>query len=285
MVKYIKIIIKFLLLSCILIFLSKKQKNRLISPNPNFVKHKNFIINILHGIYFEYFFNKIYLKENDPEIRASLQELAFIGKDDGKTYAIDEEDSGSDRYINGPKFKIVKEKIEYIINSNLNKKNLVIQIGSSNGRKIKYIAKKFKNVQCIGIDLFEGIVNYCNENNDLNNLSFIKIYAHKLSNVIKNYKFDNCIIFSSGSIQFSQPEHLDIFFKKLCNFKKIYFIFCEGYYMKSRNKKFLNFENSFYSGAMYFSHNYDHYANKYLDKKSEITFNTKDNSCFFYAEN
>ncbi len=282
--KIFKIIIKFLILYFIIIFLTKKQKNRLISPVPNFLRHKNFIINILHSIYFEYFFYKIYLMEKDPDIRSKLQELPFIGNDDGKTYAINELDKGSKKYIDGSKFKLIREKIENIIISNSNKKNLVIQIGSSNGRKIKYIANKFPNANCIGIDIFDGIVNYSNNNNSFENLKFVKLYAHKLEEIIKSSKFDNCIIFSSGSIQFAQPEHLDYFFKTLCKYKNLYFIFSEGYYMQSRQNKFLGHENSFYSGGMHFSHNYDQYADKYLKKQSKIYFNENDNSCFFIGE-
>ena len=39
------------------------------------------------------------------------------------------------------------------------KKILVIQVGSSTGREIAYFAKKFSNIQCLGIDIYKSIIN------------------------------------------------------------------------------------------------------------------------------
>ena len=282
-----KIFIKNIIIFLIINFFTLKFKNKLLmqyseSKNPNFKKNK--FLSFFETSYLDYLDKKVYHKLSDPNKRIKIQKLCFGGEDDGIQYAINESDYGNLKFINGPKFKPIIEKIDKLSREYKNKKVLIIQIGSSNGRKIEYLAKIFRSFEFLGIDIFESVINFCNKKNKLDNLSFLKIYAHNLHNIISKKKYDLCIIFSSGSFQYVQPEHLEIFFKNMCNLKNIFLIFCEGYYKQSLQNTFLFNENSFYNNSFHFTHKYDEYAK---DADFEILQMSKDeenNSCVFIAK-
>ena len=282
-----KLLIKKIAIFFINLFLSEKIRFKILKYYPEsyqFHKKPNYLFYFLHLIYFNYFYNEIYLKELDPNKRAKIQKICFGGLDDGVQYAILEADGGNQRFLTGPKFKPILDKIDGLNNLYKNKKILVVQIGCSNGRKIKFIANKYPHFDLFGIDIFDNMINYCNKNNNLQNLIFYKSYAHKVEQLIFRKKFDVCIIFSSGSAQYIQPEHLKIFFNNVGKIKNTHLIFCEGYYVKNLNNYFLESKNSFNNFAFHFTHNYNEYCKEtgLVLENMDIYENT--DSCFFYAK-
>ena len=282
-----KLLIKKIAIFFINLFLSEKIRFKILKYYPEsyqFHKRPNYLFYFLHSIYFNYFYNEIYLKELDPNKRAKIQKICFGGLDDGVQYAIQEADGGNQRFLSGPKFKPILDKIDGLNNLYKNKKILVVQIGCSNGRKIKFIANKYPHFDLFGIDIFDNMINYCNKNNNLQNLIFYKSYAHKVEQLIFKKKFDVCIIFSSGSAQYIQPEHLKIFFNNVGKIKNTHLIFCEGYYVKNLNNYFLESKKSFNNFAFHFTHNYNEYCEEsgLILENMDIYENT--HSCFFYAK-
>jgi len=282
-----KSLIKNIAVFFINLFLSDKIKRKILKYYPEsnqFNKRPNYFYTFLHAIYYNFFYNEIYLKELDPNIRAEMQKLCFGGLDDGVQYAIKELDGGNLKFLSGPKFKPILDKIDELNNLHKNKKILVAQIGCSNGRKIKFIANKYPHFDLFGIDLFDNMINYCNQNNNLPNLIFYKSYAHNLEQLILKKKFDLCIIFSSGSAQYIQPEHLKIFFNNVSKINNTHLIFCEGYFVNNLHNYFLKSKKSFNNFAFQFTHNYHEYSEEsgLILENMDIDENT--NSCFFYAK-
>ena len=283
-----KIFIKNVIFFLISNFFSLNFKNKLLmqyseSKNPKFKKNK--FLFFLENSYLDYIDKQVYPKLSDPNKRITIQKLCFGGEDDGIQYAINESDHGNLKFINNdPKFKPIIEKITNLSRENKNKKILIIQMGSSNGRKVQYLAKKFRSVEFLGIDIFESVINFCNKNNKLDNLSFLKVYAHNLHNIISKKKYDLCIVFSSGSFQYVQPEHLEIFFKNMCNLKNISLIFCEGYYKQNLQNTFLFNKKSSYYNNFIFIHKYDEYAKDADFEILQMSTDEKNNSCVFIAK-
>ena len=92
------------------------------------------------------------------------------------------------------------------------------------------------------------------------------------------------VIFSEGSIEFLQPEHLEILFKKINFYPNIKIILSEGYYKKNNNKLPVIYEKSFYNGGLHFTHDYEYYAKKVGLRVNEFSINTNENFCFFRQE-
>lgn len=91
----------------------------------------------------------------------------------------------------------------------------VIQIGSSSGRNIAWLAKQFPNHNFLGTDIYDEVEAFQRANHSLPNLSFATVPVtciHLLMELVGGRHF---IFFADGSMQYVQPEHLDRFFK-LC---------------------------------------------------------------------
>ena len=247
-------------------------------------EEKKNLFNYLKSIYLTYYDKEVFYKEEDPYRRIEIQKLCFGGKDDGLQYSINEYDYGSQRYINGPKFKPILKKIDELYLEHKNRNILVIQIGSSNGRKIQYISKKYTNFNLIGIDIFDSVISYCNKNNKIPNLVFKKKFAHELDEVILEEKYDLCIIFSSGSAQYIQPEHLEIFFKKIKKLNNIFLIFCEGFYSSNTKNIFFKSNKSFFNTSFHFSHKYGEYADDAGLTVEKMEIDDENKSCVFIAK-
>ena len=293
-----KLLIKNIVVFFIKFFLSEKIKLKILKYYPesnqynwkkglwdiNLIKKPNYLFIFLHTIYYNYFYNEIYLKELDPNKRLEMQRNCFGGLDDGVQYAIKEADGGNLRFVNGPKFKPILEKIYELDKFYKNKKILVVQIGCSNGRKIKFIANKYPHFDLFGIDMFDNMIDYCNKNNNLQNLIFYKSYAHNIEQLILKRKFDVCIIFSSGSAQYIQPEHLKIFFNNISKLKNTHLIFCDGYYVNNLNNYFLESKNSFNNFAFHFTHNYQEYSKESGLILEKMIIDESSDSCVFSAK-
>jgi hypothetical protein len=91
----------------------------------------------------------------------------------------------------------------------------VIQIGTSSGREIAWIAEQFPQVRFIGTDIFLDIIEYAQQAHNGENLEFQVFSAANLRTILDQLKGHRVIVFSIGSLQYVQPEHLDAFFNSL----------------------------------------------------------------------
>ena len=261
------------------LILTKNYKTKLIkSFNPEF--KLGLIEKFFFEFYYYYFINRIYLKETDPDKRFNYQKICLGGFSDGLYWA-KQEDTGFD-FFKAEKFSKIYNIIKQI-NDNTKQKILVIQVGSSTGREIAYFAKKFSNIQCLGIDIYKSIIKWSSEKYSYNNLKYIHLEGHQLDKIFIENKNKKIIIFSEGSIEFMQPEHLEILFKKIQYYRNIRIILSEGYYKKKNNKLPAIYEKSFYNGGLHFTHDYEYYAKKIGLRVIDFSINSDENFCFFYA--
>ncbi len=133
----------------------------------------------------------------------------------------------------------------------------VIQIGSSSGRNIAWLARQFPNHNFLNTYIYDEVVEFSRKNHSLPNLSFATVPVtciHLLMEYVSGHHF---IFFADGSMQYVQPEHLDRFFR-LC--------------AKSSNKVEMHLSDA-YGGVgnhfsapranLAYSHDYSAYAVKY----------------------
>jgi trans-aconitate methyltransferase len=93
---------------------------------------------------------------------------------------------------------------------------VVFQIGTSSGREISWLASQYPKIRFVGTDIYENVVAYAAESHNLPNLQFCVSPAHLLGSLIQCAASPgNNIIFSSGSLQYVQPEHLVKLFANL----------------------------------------------------------------------
>ena len=211
---------------------------------------------------FNYWIHNIYLKETDPDRRVALQ-LLCMGKSSGVAWAETYELRQIDRsvVVNGIPFD--EYFPAYLALENVLKKAgskvVVVQIGSSSGREMAYFANNFPKASFIGIDIDDEIIVRAAKVHKLPNLKFCRAFAHSF---LDNLRIDDdcdLVLWSNGSLQYVQPEHIDIFFAN----------------MKRRNIVLIAMENAMeedvpidcihgsrWRGNFSFSHDYKYYAEK-----------------------
>ena len=193
--------------------------------------------------------NVIYLKEEDADIRENLKSLA-MGGGSGLAWAkIYLNRQICNTRINGYFYDLLKEELNVLF------KKIVIQIGSSSGRELAYLYKSYPQHTYIGTDIYTEVIDFAN-NYYKGNILFIECPAHKIGDLMRGYKHIEFIVFSSGSLQYVQPEHLKIFFKQLSGFK-VYLVLFEPV-----EQRILNSAESpiIYRGNFSYSHHYVRYA-------------------------
>lgn len=158
-----------------------------------------------------------YLREKDPDKRETLKELA-MGKDSGREWAkyYDSQPLDFDSKVGhltlqeaNPLYKTV----EAILSAN--KSLIVIQVGSSSGREIAYLASKYLSHIFIGTDIYKEVIDYSASRHKLENLSFRLLSAKDISGILPEHRDDRILIFSSGSLQYVQPKHVEAFFNSI----------------------------------------------------------------------
>src|SRR4051794_13579017 len=85
----------------------------------------------------------------------------------------------------------------------------VVQVGSSSGREIAWVAERFPDVPCVGTDLVPEVVGWSSEHHRAPNLTFATVSAKDVGDFAAPFADERVIVFASGSLQQVQPEHLD----------------------------------------------------------------------------
>lgn len=170
-----------------------------------------------------------YLAEKNPNKRESLKELC-MGGEGGRRWAeiydsrsLDFEGMVGD--MSGKEACPLLPKLDEIL-SKAAEPLVVVQIGSSSGREITWLAQKNPKHKYVGTDIYPEVVAYSAEHHNLPNLTFEKCVAKEIHRVLSRYK-QKIIVFSSGSLQLVQPEHLKAFFQSLNRFPELEILLLE----------------------------------------------------------
>jgi len=208
-----------------------KYKQHLLSTWHDYNK-RSFIDNVLYPYFFKLWIRLEYLNESDPNKREELKGLA-MGKNSGKKWAetYDSRPIGFNSKIGHMNFHEaypIFSDIEDICKNTKRTTNfVVIQIGNSSGREIAYFATKFSTFEYIGIDIYKEVVDYSKNSHNHSNLSFELCSANNISQILSRYRDINILIYSSGSLQYVQPEHLCEFFRSIADYPNLKILISE----------------------------------------------------------
>jgi len=160
-----------------------------------------------------YFMRFVYLTEKDPDRRESLKSLV-MGGDSGQKWAEHYDaipiDSNFIGQVGGLSYEkacpLLPELNRFL--SDANARMCVIQIGSSSGREIAWLAKRHSIHSFVGTDIYSEVVDYATRKYEYSNLSFEICSAKEVHALLARYDREEVVIFASGSLQYVQPEHL-----------------------------------------------------------------------------
>lgn len=137
---------------------------------------------------------------------------------------------------------------------------MVVQIGSSSGRELAWLAERNLTHKYIGTDIYPEVIDYSSEHHNLPNLSFQRHSSKEISNLLNRYKGKGIIVFASGSLQYVQPEHLVVFFDSLSCIPELQVILLEPANKSQGDPSEL--KGSLWRGNFSYTHNYRFYAEK-----------------------
>jgi SAM-dependent methyltransferase len=190
-------------------------------------QNRNWFDHLLFNTVLNRWFNKKYWNEPCPDVRVRLQSLLMGGQSGvnwAQTYGATEFDPKTTAKVGEltfqqacPGFLWLNSLLEKLENAD------IYQIGSGSGREVAYYAKLFPQHKFWGTDLFEEVVDRSSKlYQSINNLNFAVCAAKELPIFIDNNTTAKvAILFSSGSLQYVQPEHLTQLFSQLaCVAKK-----------------------------------------------------------------
>ena len=206
-----------------------------------------------------------YLKEKNPDKREKLKELAMganSGREWAKTYDSRPLDLELSSQIGEMTFRDavpIFNEMENILET-IKTKLIVIQVGSSSGREIAYFANKYPTHRYIGTDIYQEVVDYSSHSHKGRNLSFRKLSAKNISQLLSELRNENMLIFSEGSLQYVQPEHLQLFFNSVAGYPSAMVLLNEP--GNDRRVKPDELEGSMWRGNFSYTHNYKFYAEK-----------------------
>jgi len=227
---------------------------------------RNWFDNKIYPILVYCWFAREFYTEPDPDLRVCKQKL-LMGGDSGVNWAniyytrpfphSKDERCGELSFSEAcPIFERI-----YLACKNAPDDTYFFQIGSSSGREIAWLAKDFPKIHFFGTDLYPAVVDFCNTKFKFSNLKFFAMSAKDIHQALEVLDNKNIILFSSGSLQYVQPEHLDYFFKySLKNNNKIEIHAHES--CREKHGEVLDMKGSLPDGNFTYSHNYAHYARK-----------------------
>jgi len=208
-----------------------------------------------------YWFRFEYLLEKNPDKRESLKGLLMGGKS-GAMWA--------EEYDSFPlDFKSKVGRLTYEeacpllpeldkILSSTKESSVVVQAGSSSGREIAWLAKRHPAHTYIGTDIYQEVIGFAHNRHNLPNLKFIMCSAKEIYGLLNKYRKQRIIVFSSGSLQYVQPEHLEFFFKGISRIPG-----CEIALLEPADEsKHVpdRLKGSLWRGAFSYTHDYRFYA-------------------------
>jgi hypothetical protein len=217
----------------------------------------------LYSILFNYWIRFDYLREPDPDKRESLKALAMggtSGRDRAKCY--DDEPLDFNAKIGELSFNQavpIFSEAEKIL-TNAPSGIVMIQIGSSSGREIAYFAGKYSRHTYFGTDVYQTVIDYSSQSHQSANLVFKRISAKDIGELLSEYTDRQALIFSHGSLQYVQPEHLSPFFAAIHRHGAAKILLCEP--ADDTSDKVPDLKGSTWRGNFSYTHNYRYHAEK-----------------------
>ena len=218
---------------------------------------------------FNYWIKNKYLVEADPSKREVLKDICMAGLN-GVKWADNFEQRTADQSVNignptfdetflfwpniGVTIPLYKDFISYLHTA---KKGVtVVQIGCSSGRETDYFSQLFTDISFVGTDIDEMIIDRARKKHRRSNLSFKIARAHEICNVMPD---DIPLIFCAiGSLEYVQPEHLEMMFKTMSHRGNISFFIHATWHeiggIETRDPR------TRYRDNLSYSHNYKEFA-------------------------
>lgn len=222
---------------------------------------RNFADDLLFDIVFRHWTETVYLKGACPDKRAKLNMLC-MGGGGGVAWADAYEASPIDRNAKFghlthdqllPAFPALDNLLE-----TASKETVVVQIGCSSGREIAYFAARFPDVSFIGTDIDAPIIERAQRVHLAPNLKFSFGMAHTLLDHLVVPRDASLVLWSSGSLQYVQPEHIVTMFDSLRNRGNVTLILNENSFYD--DCEIDEIHGSRWRGSFSFSHDYKYYA-------------------------
>jgi hypothetical protein len=241
--------------------LLKRYSNYLVSTWLNtkgMSKLDQFLYPVIYFVWLKY----IYLREEDPDKREALKSIA-MGGESGKNWAQIYNENKLDLSSKFSNMKFTEAnplfvEIPEYLSKLSEKKRVVVQIGSSSGKEIAYFSSLFSQIKFIGTDIYDSVIEFSKQQHSLENLSFEKCSAQDLPSLLTTYTKKELVVYSSGSLQYVQPEHMEFFFKKLSEFPslKIFLLDPADFSIKNPDE----IRGSLWRGNFSYTHDYKYYA-------------------------
>lgn len=213
---------------------------------------------------FDAWVRRRYLPETDPDVRERLKMICMAGES-GRSWAED--------YNRGD--RLVREEVEGAPFSEADPSldaldaacaaapddAVVVQIGCSSGRQIAWFAARHPRLRFVGFDVDHSIIDYVADVHRLPNLEFLVGFAQAMPDILDRHRGWPSILFSHGSLQYVQPEHLDIFFRDVAARSDTLLILLEPGSAALGPPEEL--EGSHWRWNFSYTHNYRHYAERH----------------------
>lgn len=156
---------------------------------------------VLYPRVFDGWLARDYWPETDPAERERLKALAMSGESGrvwAAAYASHALDPQASRLL--PAVLTMAREIEA---------GVILQVGASSGREIAWVARSLPDVVCIGTDVYAEVVEFAQEAHCEPNLEFRCAAAEELVEQAGQLLPDvPMVVFSSGALQYVQPEYL-----------------------------------------------------------------------------
>ena len=122
----------------------------------------------------------------------------------------------------------------------------------------------------MGTDIYYEVISYANQSHQIPNMSFILLDTKNISNLLDTYRGKYYLIYTSGSFQYMQPEHLRNFFDSINSYNNLKIIITEPASEKKGSPD--NLKKSIYRANFAYTHDYRYYAEKagIMTKKCKI---------------
>jgi len=223
------------------------------------IKQRRGIDKFLFNSLFNFWIKFEYLREKNPDKREKLKGIC-MGGNSGREWAriYDSRPLDFNSRIGHLNFREAYPIFDELEGICRNSKDLfIVQIGSSSGREIAYFVNRYPEHKYIGTDIYQEVVDYSSHSHKLENLSFKKLSAKDISRLLPKDK--NIVIFSSGSLQYVQPEHIEIFFNSISDYPAKILLLEPGNDSQDNPEKI---EGSLWRTNFSYTHNYRYYGEK-----------------------
>lgn len=174
---------------------------------------------LLFKAVFAYWWRREYLAERDPDRREAMKS-ALMGGSAGAVWASYYDAAPVDLAVTIGHMPYV-EAVPLL--PDLDKllaaaePTAVVQIGASSGREVAWLAARHPRHAFVGTDVFPEVVAYAAAHHRLPNLSFETAAADAVAAVVGRFPGRPAVLFSSGSLQYVQPEHIQRMLESLAD--------------------------------------------------------------------